>query len=142
MSPLDYVVIAVYVTGVTLVGLAASRRKQSTVSEYFLGNRRVPWLAASASMIATGISAKSLIGLPGLSYTKDLTYLQMYLVLPLAALIAATLFLPFYSRIKITSAYEYLGRRFGRGVQSYASLIFQIETALILGDGHRRAEAW
>lgn len=133
MSPLDYIVIAVYVTGVTLVGLAASRRKQSSVSEYFLGNRRVPWLAASASMIATGISAKSLIGLPGLSYTKDLTYLQMYLVLPLAALIAATLFLPFYSRIKITSAYEYLGRRFGPRVQSYASLIFQIETALILG---------
>ena len=133
MSPLDYIVIAVYVAGITLVGLAASRRKQTSIAEYFLGNRSVPWLAASASMVATGISAKSLIGLPGLSYTNDLTYLQMYIVLPLAALIAATLFLPFYSRIKITSAYEYLGRRFGHGVQSYASLIFQIETALILG---------
>jgi SSS family transporter len=116
-----------------MVGLFASRRKQTSMAEYFLGNRQVPWLAATASMVATGISCKSLIGLPGLSYTADLTYLQMYIVLPLAALIAATVFLPFYSRIKITSAYEYLGRRFGPGVQSYASLIFQIETALVLG---------
>ena len=133
MAPLDYIVIAVYVIGVTLVGLAASRRKQSSISEYVLANRRVPWLAATASMIATGISAKSLIGLPGLSYTRDLTYVQMYLVLPLAALIAVVVFLPFYSRLKITSAYEYLGRRFSPPVQSYASLIFQIETALVLG---------
>ena len=133
MAPLDYIVIAVYVIGVTLVGLAASRRKQSSIAEYVLANRRVLWLAATASMIATGISAKSLIGLPGLSYTRDLTYVQMYLVLPLAALIAVVVFLPFYSRLKITSAYEYLGRRFSPRVQSYASLIFQIETALVLG---------
>ena len=133
MAPLDYIVIAVYVIGVTLVGLAASRRKQSSIAEYVLANRQVPWLAATASMIATGISAKSLIGLPGLSYTRDLTYVQMYLVLPLAALIAVVVFLPFYSRLKITSAYEYLGRRFSPRVQSYASMIFQIETALVLG---------
>ena len=133
MASLDYIVIAVYVIGVTLVGLLASRRRQSSMAEYFLGNRRVPWLAATASMIATGISAKSLIGLPGLSYAGDLTYLQMYLVLPAAALIAATLFLPFYSRLRVTSAYEYLGRRFNSRVQSYASLLFQIETAFVLG---------
>ena len=133
MAPLDYIIIAVYVIGVTLVGLTASRRRQSSISEYVLANRRVPWLAATASMIATGISAKSLIGLPGLSYTRDLTYVQMYLVLPLAALIAVVVFLPFYSRLKIISAYEYLGRRFNPRVQSYASLIFQIETALVLG---------
>ena len=133
MSLLDYTIIAVYVIGITLVGLLASRRRQSSTSEYFLGNRQVPWLAATASMVATGISAKSLIGLPGLSFAGDLTYLQMYLVLPLAALIAAVIFLPFYSHLKITSAYEYLGRRFNSCVQSYASLIFQIETALVLG---------
>ena len=133
MSLLDYTIIAVYVIGITLVGLLASRRRQSSTSEYFLGNRQVPWLAATASMVATGISAKSLIGLPGLSFAGDLTYLQMYLVLPLAALIAAVIFLPFYSRLNITSAYEYLGRRFNSRVQSYASLIFQIETALVLG---------
>ena len=133
MASIDYLVIALYVAGVTAVGLFASRRKPSSTADYFLGGRRVPWPAAAASMTATAISAKSLIGLPGLSYTNDLTYLQMYIVLPLAALIAATVFLPFYSRIQITSAYEYLGRRFDPRVQSYASLLFQIETALILG---------
>lgn len=133
MSVVDYLVLVAYLVGVTGVGLWASRVKQSTLDQYFLGNRAVPWLASMASLIATGISCKSLIGLPGLTYKGDMTYLQMYLPLPLAIGLAAWLFLPVYSRLRMTSVYEYLGLRFGQKVRSFASVLFQIETALITG---------
>lgn len=133
MTPLDYVVLMVYLVGVTVIGLLAGRSKKVSLDEYFLGSRAVPWLASAASLVATGISCKSLIGLPGLSYKGDMTYLQMYLPVPLAVLIAAVVFLPFYARLRVTSVYEYLGLRFSPGVRSFASILYQIEAALITG---------
>lgn len=133
MAVLDYVVLAAYVAGIVLIGLLVSRRRAATTEDYFLGGRSIPWMAGTASLIATAISCKSLIGLPGLAFTGDLTYLQMYLVVPLAAWLVSVIFLPFFSKLRITSAYEYLGRRFNPRVQSFGSLLFQIETALVLG---------
>ena len=133
MSALDYIVLAAYVISVILVGLLASRQTPTTLEGYFLGGRVIPWMAGTASLIATGISCKSLIGLPGLSYAGDLTYFQMYLISPLAALIGTVLFLPHFSRLRVVSAYEYLGWRFGSKTRSFASVLFQIETALVLG---------
>ena len=133
MSPVDYLIIALYLVGVTGIGLLASRSKKETLDEYFLGNRAVPWVVSAASLIATGISCRSLIGLPGLTYKGDMTYLQMYLPLPFAVLVAALVFLPFYVRLRMTSVYEYVGLRFGPGARSFASVLFQLQTALITG---------
>ena len=71
-----------------------------------------------ASLLAAGISCKSLIGLPGLAYKGNLTFMQMYLPLPFAVLIAARYFLPFYVRFRMTSVYEYLGLRFSPAAAS------------------------
>ncbi len=133
MTLADYIVIGAYIVGVTALRFLASGGLQRSLADYLLVDRSLPWAAGAASLIATGISTKSLIGMPGLSYTRDLTYMQMYLVLPIAAALAAWVFLPFYSRLRVTSAYEYLGRRFSPAVQSYASLLFQFETAFVVG---------
>lgn len=133
MSTVDYLIIVVYLVGVTGIGLLAARSKKETLDEYFLGNRAVPWVVSAASLIATGISCRSLIGLPGLAYQRDLTYLQMYLPLPFAVVIAALVFLPFYVRLRMTSVYEYVGLRFGSRARSFTSVLFQLQTALITG---------
>lgn len=133
MRLLDYAIVVVYLVGVTTLGLLASRSRRHSLDDYFLGGRAVPWLVSAASLIATGISCRSLIGLPGLAYTADLTYLQMYLPLPFAVLVAALIFLPFYVRHRMTSVYEYIGLRFGPWPRSFASALFQIQTALITG---------
>lgn len=133
MSTLDYGILVSYLVGVTALGLFASRSAKTSLDEYFLGNRAIPWLVSAASLIATGISCRSLIGMPGLTYKGDLTYLQMYLPLPFMVMIAAWVFLPFYVRFRMTSVYEYLGLRFNRGVRSFASVLFQIQTAMITG---------
>lgn len=133
MTAADYAVLVGYLVGISLVGLLASRKAKASLDEFFLAGRSIPWLAAAASLIATGISCKSLIGLPGLSFTGDMRYLQMYLPVPFAVWIASRVFLPFYSRLRITSVYEYLGFRFSPGVRSFASVLFQIETVLVAG---------
>ncbi|MSU73338.1 MAG: hypothetical protein EXS43_13535 [Opitutus sp.] len=133
MSPLDFGIVICYLVGVTALGLIASRSARKTLDDYFLGNRAIPWLVSAASLIATGISCRSLIGMPGLTYKGDLTYLQMYLPLPFTVLIAAWIFLPFYVRFRMTSVYEYLGLRFNNRVRSFASILFQIQTAMITG---------
>lgn len=133
MSSLDYLIIVVYLAGITSIGLLAGRKPKSTLDEYFLGSRAVPWLFSTSSLIATGISCRSLIGLPGLAFKGDLTYLQMYLPLAPAVVVASFVFLPFYVRLRMTSVYEYIGIRFGLGARSFASALFQIQTALITG---------
>ncbi len=133
MSALDYLILTASIVGVTVVGLIASRRRKATIEQYFMADRSVHWLAVTATLIATGISAKSLIGLPGLAYMGDLTYMQLYLPVPIAVFIVTVVFLPFYSRLKVISAYEYLGMRFGNRTRSFASLLYQLEYALVLG---------
>ena len=132
MELLDYIVLIAYGLAVTGIGLFAGRG-QSGTDDYLMGGRSIPWLASTASVIATAISCKSLIGLPGLSYARDLTYLQMYLVVPVAAWLVSVVLLPHFGRMQITSAYQYLGKRFSPAVQSFGSVIFQVETAVVLG---------
>ncbi|MBM3736458.1 MAG: sodium/solute symporter [Acidobacteria bacterium] len=132
MSALDYIVVAAYFLSLAVIGVVAGRRQHDT-HEFFLGSRAIHWAAATASIIATAISTKSMIGLPGLSHKGGLVYLQMYLVVPLAAWLCSRLFLPVYARLGVTSAYEYLGHRFGPRTRSFGSLLFQIETAVVLG---------
>ena len=133
MTLLDYFIIMAFIIGVTLVGLVASRKTKVTTEQYLMADRSVHWLAVTATLIATGISCKSLIGLPGLAYSGDLTYLQLYLPVPIAVIIVSVIFLPLYSQLKVTSAYEYLGLRFGNGMRSFGSLLYQVEHTLILG---------
>jgi len=113
----DYIVVAVYLIGIVLIGATVARRRNTSTDDYLMGGRSIPWLAGAASVIATAISCKSVIGLPGLAYSGDLTYMQMYLVVPLSAWLVSVTLLPHFSKLRITSAYEFLGRRFGPGMQ-------------------------
>ena len=103
MTLLDYFIIMAFIIGVTLVGLVASRKTKVTTEQYLMADRSVHWLAVTATLIATGISCKSLIGLPGLAYSGDLTYLQLYLPVPIAVIIVSVIFLPIYNYHSLAS---------------------------------------
>jgi len=133
MTAIDYYIVAAYLLGVTSLGLLAGRKRKFSLDEYFLGGRLIPWFVSAASLIATGISCRSLIGMPGLTFGGNLTYLQLYLPLPIMVFLAAVIFLPLYIRFRMTSVYEYIGIRFGALPRSFASILFQVQTALITG---------
>lgn len=123
MTGLDYVVILAYFAATSAIALALAG-KQSSLKDFFLGNRNVPWWLASFSGIATIVSGASYLGGPGVAYKGDYTLLQYRLALPLAIFVLCFVLLPFFYRLQLYSIYEYLGRRFDGRVRLAASGLF------------------
>jgi len=120
---LDIVALLVYLFGMLGMGFYFSRKNTNT-EEYFVGGRSFSGWVIGLSLVGTSISSVSFLAYPGDAYkTAWLRYLPN-LMLPLAVLIAAYLFLPFFRRGKITSAYQYLEHRFGPSIRVYGAVAF------------------
>ncbi len=127
-STLDYAVVVLYLVAVAGFGSSFYRRK-STASEYFLGSRSMPWLAAGISIIAADLSAITVMGTPAWAYKHNLE-LFWATTYPLMAPIVILVFVPFYSRLNLYTAYEYLERRFNLIVRVMASALFHVLRAM------------
>ena len=123
MSSFDYAVVAVYLLGVVWVG-GRLGSGQGSLKAFFLGGRTIPWWAAACSGIATMVSAIGFIGGPSQAFASDWTYLQARFAWPVAIVIACVLFIPFFHRLEIFTAYEYLEKRFDRKTRVLAATVF------------------
>lgn len=123
MAPLDYVVVAVYVLGITALGALFMRGQQST-RDYFVAGRSLGWLPVGISVMATNFSASSLIGSPGYVVVHDIIMLSRSICFLLAIPLTIWLFLRFYHKLDVTSVYEYIGRRFDTRMRLISSGIF------------------
>ena len=99
-------------------------RKKKSADDYFRGGRRIPWYVAGMSIFATMLSSVTFIAIPAMTYISDWRYFPMQMCIPAVAPIAIFFFLPFFCRLNITSAYEYLERRFNLGVRLFGSAAF------------------
>lgn len=125
LSTLDLVVLAGYFCLMIGMGLWFARRNTST-EEYFVGGRRFRGWVIGLSLVGTSISSITFLAYPADAFlTGWLRYLPN-LMLPLAALIAAYVFLPFFRRRNTISAYEYLEDRFGPSVRLYGAAAFVV----------------
>jgi len=134
MRGLDIGVIVAYLVASAVLGLWLSG-KQENLKGYFLGNRDLPWWAVSLSVVATETSALTVISVPAVAYLGDITFLQLALGYLVGRVIVAFVLLPRYYAGEMVTAYAYLGKRFGRGMQGTASVAF-LGTRL-LADGVR-----
>ena len=132
MSSIDWLIVAAYAALILGIGIAASRKQKNT-DEYFRGSRQIPWWAIGISIIATSFSAASLLGGPGEGYTYGFLWLQLQLGDLLGYSLVVALFLPFFIRLNITTAYEYLERRFDAKTRSLGSLCFILFVVARLG---------
>ncbi|MEJ2111552.1 MAG: sodium:solute symporter, partial [Acidobacteriota bacterium] len=131
---LDYLIIIMILSGFVAYGILQSFYNR-TASDYFIGNRRVPWSVAMFSIVATETSVLTFVSIPGLAYREDWFFLQIALGYIIGRILVSVLFLPKYFESGIISIYEVVGRRFGPGMQKSASLVFLITR--ILADGVR-----
>ncbi len=129
---LDWLVILVYLGGVTALGLWVGRR-ESGLEDYFLAGRNIPWWAALLSLLATEISAATFLGAPEQGYTRDLTYLQFGIGSILARFVLAFLFIEVYYHLKVYTVYGFLASRFGNSSKSCASATFLLGRLLAGG---------
>src|ERR1700751_5759595 len=132
MRALDWAVVLAYIVWVVYDGL---RRAKGTdkIEGYFLGNRSLPWWVAGLSVMATQMSAVTLVGTTGQAYLTGLRFIQFYFGLPLAMIILSMTAVPFFHRAKVYTAYEYLERRFDVRTRSLASFLFLMGRAFSLG---------
>ena len=137
MLAADWLIIAVYITG--LIGMSLYLgRGQRDQDDYYVGGRGLPWWAVGLSTMATQTSAISFISIPAFVALKPgggLTWLQYELSVPLAMIGVSILLLPFFRKLKLISVYEYLELRFGPSIRYLISAVFLISRALGTGVG-------
>src|SRR5512145_486697 len=132
MHPVDWVVLVGFVAWIVYDGL--KRTKDSHELEgYFLAKRSIPWWAAGISVMATQLSAITMIGTTGQGYTDGMRFIQFYFGLPLAMIILSVTLVPFFYRSKVYTAYEYLEQRFDAKTRTFTSLLFLISRGMSCG---------
>src|SRR5437867_10421297 len=132
MRWIDWVVVVAYIVWIVVDGLRRAKGTEK-VEGYFLGNRSLPWWAIGLSVMATQMSAVTLVGTTGQAYLTGLRFIQFYFGLPIAMIILSMTAVPFFHRAKVYTAYEYLERRFDVRVRSLTSFLFLMGRAFSLG---------
>ena len=122
---INYGVLIGYLVSMVAIGFYFANKNKST-DDYFRGGKSIPWWAAGCSIFATMLSSLTYTGVPSKSFAQDWVYAIGNFMIPVVAVIAVYVALPFYRRIDATSAYEYLEKRFNRAVRLFGSASFTL----------------
>ena len=126
-STLDLVIIAVYLIGITLFGCSFYFKKGgSDAGTFTTGGGKIPNWAIALSIFATQVSSISFLALPAKAYLTNWNCFVLTLTIPIAAVVAALLFVPFYRKTQNVSAYTFLEERYGPWARIYASACFLV----------------
>jgi len=107
----DYLVLFAAILGIAVYGIWRSRKNRD-LGSYLKGAGDANWLVIGLSVMATQASAITFLSTPGQGYEGGLGFVQNYFGAPFALIVIAIVFLPIYRRLKVYTAYEYLGNRF------------------------------
>jgi SSS family transporter len=122
---LDQFCLYTYLTLLMLLGFFLYYFKdQKTSDGYFLGGRNIPGWAAGLSLMATGVSSIGFMAIPAKTFVSDWTYFVGVLSWVLVIPIVIIAFIPFFMRVKVTTAYELLEARFDVKVRTFAATAF------------------
>ena len=126
LRSIDQLVCITYLAVVFGLALRSAKGQQDN-EDYFVGGRRMNWLAVGVSMFATSFSSISFLGLPQRGAYQDFSFYLTILCIPLVITpILWWVFIPMFVRLRVSSGYEYLGRRFGLPVQRIGSILYCI----------------
>lgn len=122
---LNYTVLAVYLCALLIMGLYFSKREEST-DDFFKGGKRIPWWAAGISIFGTQLSAITFMAIPAKTFATNWLYLWGNVAIIVVAPIVVHFFLPFYRRLDVTTAYEYLEKRYNLAARLIGSVMFML----------------
>ena len=107
----DYVVFAGMLGISAVIGMyyACSGGKQSTTKEFLLADRNMGALPVSLSMLASFMSAITVLGTPAEMYKYGTMYVMVCLGYMIMIPMAAYIFLPVFYNLKLTSVFEVRG---------------------------------
>ncbi len=120
---INWITLAVYLAFMLCIGFATNRKGQTT-NNFFTAGGKIPSWAAGMSIYGAQISAITFMAMPALVYATDWTLMIGSLLILLTVAIVARYYIPFFRRLSVTSAYEYLEHRFNKNVRLLGSLSF------------------
>lgn len=120
---LDYAAVVIYLALLVGMGFYFSKREHTT-EDFFLAGRRIPWWAAGLSIFGTQLSAITFLAIPATSYANNWLYFLVNMTIIAIAPVVVFCYLPFFRGLNVTTAYEFLERRFNVGARLFGSLTF------------------
>jgi len=132
MHPVDWVIVVGVTAWIVYDGLKRTKDSHE-IEGYFLAKRSIPWWAAGISVMATQLSAITMIGTTGQAYADGMRFIQFYFGLPLAMIILSWTLVPFFYNSRVYTAYEYLESRFDAKTRSFTSFLFLLSRGLSVG---------
>ncbi|RYY40422.1 MAG: sodium:solute symporter [Chitinophagaceae bacterium] len=132
MNALDWIILVTTLLGIVLYGLYKSRASRN-LEGYFLSNRSAPWWLVLLSIMGTQASAITFLSGPGQAFADGMRFVQYYFGLPLAMIVICITFVPLFNRLKVITAYEFLGNRFDEKTRLLTSFLFLLQRGLSTG---------
>ena len=127
-------IIVVYFSMLWLISYIVGR-KSTDNDAFFLGNRKSPWWVVAIGMVGSSISGVSFVSVPGCVGSTQFTYMQTVFGFFVGYLVIATVLLPLYYRLNLTSIYTYLEQRFGKYAYKTGASFFLLSRTI--GSGVR-----
>lgn len=128
LGTVNTIVIILYFASLAWIGYYFSKKQKNT-DDYFKGGGRLPWWVVGLSIFGTSLSAITFMSIPAKSYSSDWSYMLVNAGILMVVPIILYLFIPFYRKLNVTTAYEYLEQRFSPAIRvicSQAFILFQI----------------
>ena len=128
----DVIVIGLFFCILIVIGFICSRRNKDSES-YFLAGRNMPGWVVGFSLMATIISSMTFLAAPGFAYAENWRYMPCHIGYLIAVGVMIFFYMPFFRRSRVSSAYEYLEKRFGLWARLYAAAAFVLFQVFRLG---------
>ncbi len=132
MTALDWVVLFAWLATLVSYGLYRGRGS-TTVNQFLLAGKTMPWYAMGLSIMATQATAITFISTTAQGYVDGMRFVQFYFGLPIAMVILCATAVPIFHRAKVYTAYEYLEKRFDPKTRALVTVIFLISRGLQCG---------
>ncbi|MAU88734.1 MAG: sodium:solute symporter, partial [Flavobacteriaceae bacterium] len=123
-----YLIITIYLLVLFYLGFFFSK-KQKSINDYFNGGQRIPSWAAGLSIFGTVLSPITFLAIPAKTYATDWSYFIFNISILIITPIIVFFFLPTYRKLNISTAYEFLEKRFDLSIRligAFCFILFQI----------------
>ncbi|PYL31647.1 MAG: sodium:solute symporter [Verrucomicrobia bacterium] len=132
MNRLDYFVLIATILAIPLYGLWRTRGSAS-LRQYLKGDASIGWATIGLSVLATQAGPITFLSMPGQAYESGIGFIQNYFGQPLALIVVCAVFVPIYQRLKVYTAYQYLGERFDQKTRLLGAFLFLVQRGIAAG---------
>src|ERR1700728_4539159 len=131
ISPIDGIVIAVYLVGITAFGIKMGYRRNASSQQYFLANKSLGWFTVGAAVFTSNISTIHLVGYAAGGARDGLVIGNFEWMACFILILLALMFAPFYINSGVATLPEFMERRYCPAARTFLAVIGILGALLI-----------